>query len=102
MNTKNLTRSLFVVLAALFLTACSVSTEQLADQIKQDMENSPQFKEKGITVKEFTLTPKGGEKYEGLLKAIEPGGEAHYKVDVTFDGSKASWVLVEVLNKKPE
>ncbi|GAB1349675.1 hypothetical protein MASR1M107_18890 [Ignavibacteriales bacterium] len=99
MNTKTLTRTLTVILAALFLTACSLSPEQVAEKVKEDMANSPQFKEKGITVKEFTVTPKEENKYEGILKTEEPGGEAVYRVEVIHEGSSLNWKIVEHLNK---
>ncbi|MBK7867192.1 MAG: hypothetical protein IPJ75_09485 [Ignavibacteriales bacterium] len=95
MVNKTLTRSLFLIFAALLFTACSLSTEQLADEVKKDMANNAEFKSRGVTVKEFTLVHKSGNDYEGLLVATESNGEFTYKVDVTYDGSKLTWKLAE-------
>lgn len=101
---KTLTRSLFLIFAAMLFNACSVSvtpsTEQLAEEAKKSMSESPEFKDKGISVKEFTLTPKEGTKYEGHLITNEPNGEFEYKVDVTFEEGKLSWKIVEKIEKQ--
>lgn len=99
MVNKTLTRSLFLIFAALLFTACSLSTEQLADEVKKDMANNAEFKAKGVTVKEFTLVHKSGNEYDGLLVATEPTGEFTYKVDVTYDGSTLQWKLREQVSQ---
>ncbi len=97
---NNLKRSLILVFAALLFTACSLSTEQLAEEVKKNMIESPEFKEKGITVKEFTLVHKSGNEYNGLLKTKEPNGEFDYTVEVIYDGSSFTWKVLEQVNKQ--
>lgn len=99
MINKTLTRSLLLIFAAVLFTACSLSTEQLADEVKKDMSNSAEFKERGITVKEFTLVHKSGNEYNGLLKTTEPNGEFTYTVDVVYDGESFTWKVLEQVNK---
>ncbi len=99
MINKTLTRSLLLIFAAVLFTACSLSTEQLADEVKKDMSNSAEFKEREITVKEFTLVHKAGNEYNGLLKTKEPNGEFTYTVDVVYDGESFTWKVLEQVNK---
>lgn len=95
-----LTKSLFLVFAALLFTACGkLSTEQLAEEVKKNMIESPEFKEKGITVKEFTLVHKAENEYNGLLKTKEPNGEFEYTVEVIYDGDSFTWKVLEQVNK---
>lgn len=100
---RTLTRSLFLIFAAMLFNACSVSvtpsTEQLAEEAKKSMSESPEFKDKGISVKEFTLTPTEGNKYEGHLTTTEPNGEFKYKVDVVYEDGKLTWKIVEKLSE---
>ncbi|GJQ31481.1 MAG: hypothetical protein HBSAPP04_03200 [Ignavibacteriaceae bacterium] len=100
---RTLTRSLFLIFAAMLFSACDVtvtpSTEQLAEEAKKSMNESPEFKDKGITVKDFTLTPKEGNQYEGHLTTTEANGEFEYKVDVVYEEGKLSWKIVEKLTQ---
>lgn len=100
---RTLTRSLFLIFAAMLLNACNVSvtpsTEQLAEEAKKSMAESPEFKDKGIAIKDFTLTHKEGKQYEGHLKTTESNGEFEYKVDVVYEDGKLTWKIVEQLNK---
>lgn len=99
MLSKTLTRSFLLIFATLLFTACSLSTEQLAEEVKKDMSNSAEFKERGITVKEFTLVHKADNEYNGLLKTTEPNGEFTYTVDVVYDGESFTWKVLEQVNK---
>jgi hypothetical protein len=96
---KTVTRSILLIFAAMLFTACSLSTEQLAEEVKKDMSASAEFKERGITVQEFTLVHKGGNEYNGLLKTKEPNGEFTYTVDVVYDGESFTWKVLEQVNK---
>lgn len=97
---RNLTRVLFLVFAATLFTACGkLSTEQLAEEVKKNMIESPEFKEKGITVKEFTLVHKADNEYNGMLRTKEPNGEFDYTVEVIYDGDSFSWKVLEQINK---
>ncbi len=104
MLNRTLTRSLFLLFAAMLFNACSVSvtpsTEQLAEEAKKSMSESPEFKDKGITVKEFTLEHKEGKNYEGKLITTETDGDYGYKVDVVYEDDKLSWKIVEKLGKQ--
>lgn len=102
---RTLTRSFFIIFAAMLFNACSVSvtpsTEQLAEEAKKSMSESPEFKDKGISVKEFTLTPTEGNKYEGHLTTLnEANEEMEYKVDVTYEDGKLIWKIVEKIEKQ--
>ncbi|MBK6679177.1 MAG: hypothetical protein IPI12_09510 [Ignavibacteriales bacterium] len=99
MINKTLTRSLLLIFAAVLFTACSLSTEQLAEEVKKDMTNSAEFKERQITVQEFTLVHKAGNEYNGLLKTKEPNGEFTYTVEVVYDGESFTWKVLEQVNK---
>jgi len=78
-------------LSLMLLTACSVSTEDLAKDVQASMEEK--FKGENITIKSFMLTHKGGNEYKGILETKEPNGEFVYSVEVIYDGKAFSWEI---------
>jgi hypothetical protein len=80
---------LVTLVAAAIATACSVSTEDLAAEVQQDMEET--LSDQGIKIKSFHLTKRGGNEYKGILETIEPHGEFTYSVEVIYDGKMFSW-----------
>jgi hypothetical protein len=99
MNTKTISKSLMLVFMALFLSACTLSTEDLTQQVKEDMMKNAKFKENSVTVVDLKLVKKTDTEYTGLLKTTEPGGEKTYDVQVTYDGSTFKWEVVDEINK---
>lgn len=77
------------VLIAIATTACSVSTESLTQQVRSKLEET--YKAKGIQIKSFLLTKKGGNEYTGVLETQEPSGAFTYKVEVVCDGKNITW-----------
>ena len=80
---------ILAMVVAAFAVGCSISTEDLAAQVQQDIEKS--LAERNIKVKSFALTKKGGNEYKGILETIEPLGEFTYPVEVIYDGKMFTW-----------
>ncbi len=82
--------SFSIVLA---LVACSLSTDQLADKVKESMKQD--FDSKGIKINSLILSKKAGNEYTGILKTTEPNGEFTYEVIVNYDGNNMTWKVAE-------
>lgn len=81
-----------MLVMALFLTACSLSTEDLAEEVQSSIEE--QIGGQGIQIKSFMLTHRGGNEYRGILETREPYGEFTYSVEVIYDGKTFSWEII--------
>ncbi len=79
------------IIFATLLAACSFSTEDLAEEVKSDMEE--RFEGERIEIESLILTHKGGNEYKGVLETQEPYGEFTYSVDVIYDGQSFSWEI---------
>jgi hypothetical protein len=86
---SKLSKYFVMLFAVLTLFACSLSTEELADNVKENMKE--QFTPKGITVKSLMLSKKAGNEYTGILETIEPNGAFTYAVEVIYDGNTFTW-----------
>lgn len=89
---KSVRYLLAIVIMAIFLSACSVSTEQVAADVRASIERK--FSGKGMTIKNFTLTKKTESEYVGILETQEPNGSFTYKVQVISDGKTHNWQIV--------
>ena len=116
-------KKLILLLLFIPLVSCEqrMSTEQLAEQIKQgiieQIAEEPEAFE--IEVLDFSLVHKGGNEYKGLLKVKEPNLAAEltntfmsllskeetkilsdekldkqYSVDVIYDGDNIQWEII--------
>jgi hypothetical protein len=77
------------------ITSCSLSTDDLAKEVKKSMYESEDFKSDGIKIKSLILTKKSGNEYDGILETSEPDGEFTYSVQVIYDGDNFTWKILE-------
>jgi hypothetical protein len=92
---KNLSKGVFILML-FFATSCSLSTNELAEEVKISMNET--WKNEGVTgikIESFHLTHKGGNEYTGLLETNEDGGKFKYTVQVIYDGENMQWEIVE-------
>ena len=92
---KNLSKSLFILML-LFATACSLSTNELAEEVKISMQET--WKNEGvigIKIESFLLTHKGGNEYSGILETNKEGEKSKYTVHVIYDGENMQWEIIE-------
>ena len=89
---KNIKLFTATLLLSVFLTACSPSTDELTEQVKQSMEEK--FKTSGVSISSFILTKKGGNEYTGILETKEPNGNFTYNVEVVSDGKSFTWNVI--------
>lgn len=85
-------KSGLLIFAVIFLVACSMSTEDLAEEVKANMEQN--FKGENIQIESLILTKKGGNEYKGILTTKEPGGNFSYTVEVIYDGDYITWEVI--------
>jgi hypothetical protein len=85
--------SMFI--AAILITSCGLSTDDLAKEVKKSMIESEQFKNNSIKIKSLILTKKSGNEYNGVLETSEPNGNFTYTVEVIYDGNNMTWKIVE-------
>jgi hypothetical protein len=83
----------FLILFTFFLSACSLSVDDLTKQVKQNMQD--ELKQKNISITSLVLTKKGGNEYSGILKTLEPNGNFTYTVEVIYDGKSFTWKITE-------
>ena len=93
MITPNRFLIVFVLSIIVFLSACSASTEELANEVQASMES--ELAGEGIEIKSFDLTHKGGNEYRGILQTSEPYGDFTYSVEVIYDGRTFSWEILQ-------
>lgn len=74
------------------LAGCSLSTEDLAEEVQASMEEK--LEGEGIEIKSFMLSHRGGNEYKGILETEERHGVFTYSVEVIYDGSNFSWEIV--------
>lgn len=80
----------------LFVTSCSLSTNELAEEVKTSMQET--WKKEGVTgikIESFLLTHKGGNEYSGILETNEEGEKFKYTVEVIYDGENMQWEIIE-------
>ena len=79
-----------------FATSCSLSTNELAEEVKVSMnENWEKEGITGIKIESFILTHKGGNEYSGILETNEEGEIFKYTVEVIYDGENMQWEIIE-------
>ena len=92
---KNLSKGLFILML-FFATSCSLSTNELAEEVKVSMNET--WEKEGITgikIESFFLTHKGGNECSGILEANEEGEKFKYTVKVIYDGENMQWEIIE-------
>ena len=70
---KNLSKGVFILML-FFATSCSLSTNELAEEVKVSMNET--WEKEGITgikIESFLLAHKGGNEYSGILETNEEG-----------------------------
>lgn len=93
-------KKLLSILGALIITltvvtSCSMSTEELSNQVITSMKDNEQFKSNSIKIKSLILTKKAGNEYSGVLETKEPNGDFNYTVEVIYDGENMTWKILE-------
>ena len=92
---KNLSKGVFIFML-FFATSCSLSTNELAEEVKVSMnENWEKEGITGIKIESFILTHKGGNEYSGILETNEEGEIFKYTVEVIYDGENMQWEIIE-------
>jgi hypothetical protein len=79
-----------------FVTSCSLSTNELAEEVKISMQET--WENEGVTgieIESLILTHKGGNEYSGILETEEEGIRFTYSVEVIYDGDNFKWEIVE-------
>lgn len=99
MKNRKLILSFVFVFMAFMLSACSLTTEELTEEVKKNMNESEFFQKNDIKVVDLKLVHKAGNEYTGILKTKEPGGEFSYDVEVLYDGSTYKWEIKEEIIK---
>jgi hypothetical protein len=82
------------ILFVLLLIGCGMSTEDLAKQVKNDIEsNWAELGIDGVTIDDFTLVKKSDNEYRGILKISADGETESLTVNVTVDGDSFMWEI---------
>jgi hypothetical protein len=86
---------LLIVLAAVLLAGCGMSTEDLTEQVRASIEET--WAEQGIEaeIKDFSLIKKSKTDYRGILKASADGETVQFTINVTVDGESFMWEIEE-------
>lgn len=86
----------FLMIIALSLSSCRMSTNELAEKVKISMQETWSKEDvTGIKIENFTLTHKGGNEYSGLLETDENGENFKYTVEVIYDGENMKWEIID-------
>jgi hypothetical protein len=83
-----------LVLFALSFAGCGMSTDDLAKQVRADIESN--WEEQGIegvTIDDFTLVKRSDADYRGILKVSAYGETESLVVTVTVDGDSFMWEI---------
>lgn len=93
-------KKLLTILGAVFITltvitSCSMSTEELSNQVITSMKENEQFKSNSIKIKSLVLTKKAGNEYSGVLETNEPNGNFTYTIEVIYDGENMTWKILD-------
>lgn len=82
-----------LVLIVLLYAGCGLSTEDLTEQVKADIESN--FEEQGIdiSINDFSLVKKSDREYRGILKISGYGETESLVVNVTTDGDSFMWEI---------
>ena len=81
----------YIILLLLTFQGCSLGINQLTSEVQQDIQNTYNQEQLGITVKSLVLTHEEGNYYAGVLETSEPDGEYIYNVEVIYDGNSFIW-----------
>lgn len=85
---------LFLALMLLPAISCSVSTEDLAEEVKASIEETYSSNGySGVAIESVMLTHKGGNEYTGIVKTLEEGVPFQYTVEVIYDGNYIKWEI---------
>ena len=88
-----ITKLCSVIIGAVLITSCKMSTNDLAKEVEQSMKESEQFQEGSFRIKSLILTKKSGNEYNGILETSEPDGDFTYSVEVIYDGDNMTWEI---------
>tara|TARA_Y100000589_G_scaffold193908_1_gene183430 strand:- start:1993 stop:2262 length:270 start_codon:yes stop_codon:yes gene_type:complete len=82
---------LYITLLLFVFQGCSLGINQLTSEVQQDIQNTYNQEQLGITVTSLVLTHEEGNYYAGVLETSEPDGEYVYNVEVIYDGNSFIW-----------
>ena len=82
---------LYITLLLFIFQGCSLGINQLTSEVQQDIQNTYNQEQLGITVTSLVLTHEEGNYYAGVLETSEPDGEYVYNVEVIYDGNSFIW-----------
>lgn len=85
----------FLISFISILASCSLSTDELANEVIKSMKESEVFKNNSVKIKSLILTKKSGNEYDGVLETSEPNGAFTYQVEVIYDGENMTWKIIE-------
>ena len=84
-----------ILITAIWVSSCSMSSEELAYEVMENMKEEAAIKDNDIIIKDLILTKKSGNVYDGILETTEPNGEFTYSVEVVYDGDNFTWKIIE-------
>lgn len=87
---------LLLAVVAMVLCSCGASVDELAEQIRDEMEVSLE-KELGVDVHvgEVILVHKGGNEYTSIVEVTAEGETVKLSLEVVYDGESYQWELYE-------
>ena len=91
---KNLGKGVFILML-FFATSCSLSTNELAEEVKISMNETAKNEGVNMKIESLLLTHKGGNEYTGILETNEEGEKFKYTVQVIYDGENMQWEIIE-------
>ena len=92
---KKLIQILTTVIIALCITSCfKLSTQELAKEIKQSIQEELTKNETDLTVTSINLVHESGNKYSGVATIEDETGDSDdFKVEVIYDGNNYQWEI---------
>ena len=83
------------LLLALSLSGCGLSQDEIARNVKSSMQQtlneSPNFKDYGLRVKDVQVAKKGGNSYKGMATVIYKESAHNVSIDIVVDGRSVIW-----------
>lgn len=84
------------------LISCRLSTDKLADKVKQDIKDSWTIKGlyKNLEIYNLVLVHKISNEYVGILTTKQDNITFDYDIDVVYDGSNMVWKINQPIQYK--
>ena len=86
----------FIVVLALvaIMTACTMSTSELADEVKKSMNETWAKEGNGLHCEQVVLVHSEGNNYEGTATVSADGETETVSVSVVYDGEAFQWIAL--------